>query len=334
MTCIFALTSLVACGEDSTDTTGSRKPKYNEVGSHELLSAENTENHDFMFIENHGLLFVENDDFSSKVIYGEDNRQDLYEVNDPSLLALADSTAALMYYGDLTQNGDITQIKTTKYANSFRLPLCAGERFIEQETAAFCSGFLIAPNIMATAGHCIQTQSSPSSDCTTTRFVFGFNINAKSVHPSLVQSSEVYSCKRIIKQVLVSSGADFSIVELDRDVKNHKPLKLRQSGAASVNDELVVIGHPSGLPTKVAGGAGVREIFPAFLRTNLDTYGGNSGSAVFNAKTHEVEGILVRGETDFVANGNCMVSKRCEKNSCRGEDVTKASEFLPFVRAD
>ena len=36
-----------------------------------------------------------------------------------------------------------------------------------------------------------------------------------------------------------------------------------------------------------------------YFTANLDTYRGNSGSPVFNAITHKVEGVLVRGEQDF-----------------------------------
>jgi hypothetical protein len=145
--------------------------------------------------------------------------------------------------------------------------------------------------------------------------------------------SEVYGCKRIVKSAVLADGTDYSVVELDRSVTNHQPLKLRRSGAPAVGDSLVVIGNPSGLPTKVADGAKIRTLFPAYIRANLDTYGGNSGSAVFNAQTLEVEGILVRGEQDFVVQGNCMVSKRCDDNACRGEDVTRISLVLPHVPA-
>ncbi|MEK7233144.1 MAG: S46 family peptidase [Elusimicrobiota bacterium] len=36
---------------------------------------------------------------------------------------------------------------------------------------------------------------------------------------------------------------------------------------------------------------------PGFFVANLDTYGGNSGSAVFNVETNLVEGILLRSES-------------------------------------
>jgi hypothetical protein len=86
------------------------------------------------------------------------------------------------------------------------------------------------------------------------------------------------------------------------------------------------------LPLKVAGGAKVRSnSSPGYFVANLDTYGGNSGSAVFNAQTLKVEGVLVRGETDFNDSGSCTVSNRCSDSSCRGEDVTRIASVIPFI---
>jgi hypothetical protein len=83
------------------------------------------------------------------------------------------------------------------------------------------------------------------------------------------------------------------------------------------------------LPTKFADGAAVRNNQPdAFFVANLDTYGGNSGSPVFNSDTHEVEGILVRGDADFVQHGNCQVSLVCPTTGCRGEDCTRIAEII------
>ena len=87
---------------------------------------------------------------------------------------------------------------------------------------------------------------------------------------------------------------------------------------------MVVIGHPTGIPTKISDGAKVRMLATKYFVANLDTYGGNSGSAVLNAQSGEVEGILVRGENDYVpAEGrDCQVSNHCTNEGCRGEDVT------------
>lgn len=80
---------------------------------------------------------------------------------------------------------------------------------------------------------------------------------------------------------------------------------------------------------KVAENAFVRyNSNSSCITCNLDIYGGNSGSPIFNSETHEVEGILVRGETDFEASGNCNVSLICPTTSCRGEDITRTIESL------
>ena len=98
--------------------------------------------------------------------------------------------------------------------------------------------------------------------------------------------------------------------------------------------ELVVIGHPTGLPTKIAGGAWVRQnTNNVYFQSNLDTFGGNSGSAVFDAETGTVEGILVRGETDYVYDSSrgCRVPKQCSNEGCRGEDVTRITNIKELM---
>lgn len=125
---------------------------------------------------------------------------------------------------------------------------------------------------------------------------------------------------------------DFALVRLDRTVNNHTPLKVRLNGSISTGTSVFVIGHPTGLPTKVTTGAKVRSTAPSeHFVTNLDTYGGNSGSAVFNARTGVIEGVLVRGDTDFTYAGSCVVSYQCKDTDCRGEDVTRISRILPYL---
>jgi len=115
-------------------------------------------------------------------------------------------------------------------------------------------------------------------------------------------------------------------VQLERDVVGRTPAKVRSSGKIKDKQTLFVIGHPCGLPQKYAPGAKVRDNTPApYFVANLDTYGGNSGSPVFAAPSATVEGILVRGENDFVTNGHCYVSLVCPTTGCRGEDVTRST---------
>ncbi len=266
---------------------------------------------------------------SSHVVYGSDGRLDLYEVENANLKRLADSTVALIKKVDLTTQSGITTIRSKNYGT--QMGLCSSEKYYEQDVAAFCSGFLVAPDIIITAGHCIKSQS----DCVGTQFVFGFNVKTAGLFPQQVSESEVYNCREIIKTTVESNGTDFAVIKLDRVVTNHRSLAVRQTGSAQVGDPLVVVGHPAGLRTKVTLGGKVRtsaQDAPFFV-ANVDTYGGNSGSVVFNASTGLVEGILVRGEQDFTPINGCYISKVCAEDSCRGEDITRISAVKSFIPA-
>jgi hypothetical protein len=264
-----------------------------------------------------------------KVIYGTDDRQDVFKVTDPASLNDIDSVVSLFDASDVVDNGDGT---STLKVQNFRASqnLCPNERFGEQPIGCFCSGFLVAPDIIATAGHCAN-----AGNVTNVRFVFGFRMLDASTAQTQIDNAEIYSGVSIIGREEVSTGADWALVRIDRPVTNHALAKIRREGKVANGQQVHVIGHPVGLPTKFAGGAAVRDNQPsAFFVANLDTYGGNSGSPVFNSDTHEVEGVLVRGETDFVTSGNCRVSLVCPSSGCRGEDVTRTTEFanlLPLI---
>ncbi len=267
----------------------------------------------------------------SSVIYGEDNRQDMYQVTDQQKYSLATSTVALIYKENLEAlDASNTRIKGRSYAKTYQL--CSEEPFYEQEVAAFCSGFLVGPQTIITAGHCIREQT-----CERTKFVFGFAITSAGNFPHSVPNDEVYSCQNVIQsqQLTADPGPDFAVVTLDRPVSNHAPLTLRTSGTIQQSEGVFVVGHPAGLPTKVAAGAKVRDANPqAYFVANLDTYGGNSGSAVFNETTGAVEGILVRGELDYVTkkDSNCQISNICKSEGCMGEHVTKIEYVLPYLK--
>lgn len=261
--------------------------------------------------------------FSTKVIYGDDNRLEYCETSNITHTALSDSTAVLVKKADLIAKGNNSfSFDAQTFAQQFNL--CPSEPFRDQLSLGFCSGFLVAPDTVVTAGHCIRSESA----CANTAFVFGFNVKSVGAYPTETSAQEVYSCSKLVKSVVESAGKDYAVVKLDRPVVGHSPLKLRQSGTPSVNDSIVVMGYPSGIPLKIAAGAQIRSLQKGFFVANLDTYGGNSGSAVFNEATGEVEGILVRGENDFVNENGCRVSYKCADNACRGEDVTYITEVL------
>lgn len=260
--------------------------------------------------------------FDQKIIYGNDDRLEVNAVPQAAIREIADSTVAMIPNRGLSAsaNGKI-RLAAAVYGNEYGL--CKDEPFYNQPIAAMCSGFLVGPDLIATAGHCIQ-----ASDCANNSFVFGYKMVDPQTPALELPAGEVYKCKEVLAREL-TRNQDYSIVRLDRPVTGHRILNLATQDVA-VGEPLIVIGHPAGLPTKVAGGANVRSVSQGYFSANLDTYGGNSGSAVFNANTLEVVGILVRGGTDFTYDraGSCTRSNVVPNDSGRGEDVTLVS----FVR--
>ena len=268
------------------------------------------------------------------LVYGADDRRDWYEVTDATLRALATSTAGLFSNSAVTLRTDGKyQVSTgTTLATSQRV--CSTEPYRTQPTPAFCSGFLAAPDLFVTAGHCVTS----STQCASTTIAFGFRMDDASTVRSVLDAQDVYRCAAIVGRVQTTTD-DWAVLRLDRAVTGRTPLPIRRTGAVSLGDPLVVIGHPSGLPQKIAGGATVRSITSAnYFEANLDTYGGNSGSPVFNAVTGEVEGVLVRGNADYVYNSSlaCYVSNVCPDTGCAGsgwEDVSRAARFASLIPA-
>lgn len=253
---------------------------------------------------------------TEKVIYGDDNRVDWYASNNAMFRELALSTAAMINKEKLIENSDTYTISGISLRGR---GMCANERFSDQITAASCSGFLVGEDLLVTAGHCIEDHR----DCKKYSWVFDYRLNFKGDKAKTVDSASVYNCKDIVERKLPAFGKDdYALIKLDRKVTDRQPLEYRKSGKIKKGENLVVIGHPTGLPSKIADGAVVRSRKAKFFVANLDTYGGNSGSAVFNADTGIVEGILVRGATDYVSRNGCRQSNTIGNNAGRGEDVT------------
>ncbi len=271
---------------------------------------------------------TKNKNFSVEVIYGKDDRIDFFDITDPHWLALAQSSVALFDHRKITvsEDGLSFNITADEYGKNYHL--CPDEKFYKQPSSSFCSGFLIGPDIVVTAGHCIRNQYN----CETVRLVFGYFYDDFNDSPLTLPSENLYECSELIhSETNGVSGSDYAIMKLDRPVKGFQPLQLRTSGRVDNNDELTVIGYPSGLPGKLAHGGIVRDNRNEnYFVTTLDTYGGNSGSAVFNRSTRLIEGILVRGDTDFVYDqeSQCRRSNVCQSTSCRGEDVVRIDRVL------
>lgn len=287
----------------------------------------------------------------TSAIYGEDNRREVYEATAAQQL-LAKSTAAMISKSRIIEAPNSSRVKnlaqktlrewfeealsgtsseSPKLLSSLEqdhamagISFCSGTRFINQPNPAMCSGFLIAPDLIVTAGHCVESENF----CDEYRWVFDFKVDKLTKKAGLnVANENIYNCKKVVSNSLDQKlGLDYAVIQLDRPVAGRAPLTIRTDAQVLNQQQLVIIGNPMGLPTKVAAGANViKNNHPFFFKANLDSFQGNSGSAVFNSQTGVVEGILVRGEEDYIPNEKlmCFEENICQGDKCRGEDVSR-----------
>lgn len=269
------------------------------------------------------------------VVYGQDDREDWYDVEEAAYLAAARATCLVVFPAELSAAAEGGWLIATEPFTSTTTgaALCETERFRGQPTCGYCTAFLVAPDVVVTAGHCVE----PVGRADAMKFVFGFAITeAGGSAPTAFPAEAVYFGAELLGGRPDTPGEDFAVIRLDRpvDLPGVKPLPFRQAGGVDTGTRLGLIGHPMGLPSKVAFGptTAVRSTLSGtrFL-ANLDAYSGNSGSPVLAAETLVVEGILVDGDTDFVNVGGCWRTKVNSDFSGPGEQVVRSTVFARFV---
>jgi len=258
---------------------------------------------------------------ASPVVYGEDDRRDVYDHPDPRLRAIAaQSIVALVSAGRLDM-ADPSDIGFSAQTLGEARRLCDGERFADQPALANCSGTLIDRDIVLTAGHCVTSQAA----CKGTAFVFNFYM-ASEGELATITADDVYTCRELLVQ-RDRDGIDYALVQLDRPVSlGRSTVPIRDpSDELSIGAPVTIIGFGSGLPAKIDSGGVVldpRSGSMDYFRASVDAFGGNSGSGVFDADGN-VAGILVRGASDYERRGSCnVVSVLPETGGAgHGEDI-------------
>jgi len=250
---------------------------------------------------------------AAPIVYGVDDRVDYYEAPAALQLLTRQSIVALMYPSRLDIS-DPADVRVTADTLGFSYNLCATERFTDQLTAAHCSGTLIADDLVLTAGHCFN-DADPAGDCGDTRFVFDYFYEDAGTLSTIDEAQDVYSCRQIVvrrnEETADRQMNDYAIVQLDRPVhSSHTPAPVTASSAPiGLGTAVTIVGFGSGIPAKIDTGGSVVDERAAtldFFRATTDSFGGNSGSGVFDSE-RRVIGILVRGEQDYVGSIGCNI---------------------------
>lgn len=276
---------------------------------------------------------------SFAAIYGTDDRQDVKDV--PFLKKIAPAVAVQVSNVFLENNSDGT-IKVTDVVTQQKMGLCASEKFSNQPSVGDCTGFLVSPTILITAGHCnsnVGIDSVSDEYCKSFSWFFDYNVKKDgSVNYLNVPQNKIYHCIRAIRTenieiypydlLKIGTAPDFAVLELDRPVEGVEPLTISKQKPVA-GDLIYTVGHPWGLPAKYSGSAKVINAnYKEIVSVALDTLGGNSGGPVFNSQ-NQIVGILTSGHQ----NDAYMTTEGCERlNTCddEGKNCVAPSELFPF----
>lgn len=246
--------------------------------------------------------------FSTKAIFGNDDRQELFSTAS-RWRELGRSIAGKVSMDHIRNSGSNWELQGEPLSKKE----CPGNRYADQITVPSCTGFLAKPNILVTAAHCVKSQD----DCDRFYWVFEYALSqAGDKGYAKVGGDRVFRCKRIVSKKYQNFGdVDYALLELDRAVAGRNPLRLGFDLRLSVGQPVVNIGNSNGLPLKFKDSAkiiGMKDNQQSF-DSDLDTFGGDSGSPVFDAETGVVIGIQSTAHADHYHDDvrNCRQLKIC-----------------------
>jgi V8-like Glu-specific endopeptidase len=263
-------------------------------------------------------------------IFGADNRVAIDENSPYHELSRATAIAVL---SSLSSEPSPGKIKLE--IDSLDGYLCRDEAFAKDYSLSYaCTGFLVAPDLLVTAGHCMVNVGESFNDtdayCKAYSWLFDYAISSTgATEVTDIPADKLYACKSVLYAVNEEKAPfrDYALVRLARPVLDRAPFKFAAT-AVKIDDEVKMIGYPLGSPAKLTYGAKVQvnELSEQSFITNLDAFEGNSGSPVLNS-ANEVVGILIAGTpTDsFVKDTKLLCERynRCDENgmNCASPDA-------------
>lgn len=279
----------------------------------------------------------------SPIIYGSDDRTEVYAHPNAALRAIAQDSVASLLVADRVDYSDPMNVTLEGRPHGEVESLCPGERFFDQHDVSGCAAFLIDNDLMLTDGSCLDADACPDA-----RVVFNrYYTDATTRETITVQ--DVYACRSVVARERTGDRADwyseqvrYTVFQLDRPAlradgsgglvpRTFPPVRTEASSVA-IASNVHHIGTPRGLPIKIDDNGFVLYSRPPlldFFGTSNDIFA-SGGSPAFDT-TGTVIGIAsFAGSPDYVDGGGCNV---VNTEPMSGPTGGRAADFVYAHRA-
>lgn len=229
-------------------------------------------------------------------------------------------------------------LKNRKVSNTY--DICPDTPYAQQQSAfSIGTGFFIAKGTtenrwwMATAAHVVVDKTT---DISNLRFVHGIQLDGNNDFNTAIWVHNAQIFKPVDNHLspkhycLSYMSDDWAVIEVEKVYNDTEPLYnsnpihiVKTRTGISIGEEVYSLGHGLGLPAKISyEGAIIRkDTFKPYFECSLTLLGGNSGSPVFSAETHECLGIYIRGIKKLIQKeGQTCLSVKNEKKPMEGQE--------------
>jgi V8-like Glu-specific endopeptidase len=178
-------------------------------------------------------------------------------------------------------------------------------KFLDQPAIAQCTGFLIAPDILVTAGHCILDMNTAKDYYWVFDYTNEMQYNSKEKYLT-VKPENIFSVIDVLaaeeNNNSYLSNTDYAVLRLNKK-STRRPYRFRTSGSVSEETRVYTVGTPTGLPLKLSENSKVIDNEPeTWFMSDTDVFPGNSGGPIFDPAGW-IEGILVRTAAQTLSDG-------------------------------
>jgi V8-like Glu-specific endopeptidase len=264
-------------------------------------------------------------------LYEEDSRKDLYKVENQSVRKVAQALAYQIEKVEL-RGWTFNRFWTLVMKPFHEQGICSNERFSDNPSMRTnCTWILVSPKHLLSAGNCITEHY-----CKNDLYYYMFNYHLDSALPFNEKHSKTnfYQCKNVVKRVFdPATATSYALIELKKEVKGITPVKISLKKELPMGQKLIVLGHIQGMPLKIADDNQVFDQNEKHFLVNSDIAGETKGSAVINAQSYELEGLLIHGTKNYEHEGGGCKTAPVYPNNLAQELALRSAVLKDLIKS-